>query len=272
MFFIARAGADEISATNEVLPGIFIHSETGTNPPERFWVAVADLKNPKLKLRVSRGGTDPDGDGKWKTTLMEPTKIADREHFDFVINGDYFIAKGVNDGEGSNSMYRASQWAYPEGPAMTDGVTWSVVTNARPCLVVHSNGTVTIETIAHPGGDEVQVVSGWPILLQDGKVVPIGSRRNVGRHPRTVAGLDATHEKLTLLSLDGRKPGIAAGMTYEELADEMLRLGCTEAINLDGGGSSVMAYRKDGKMCILNEPTDGRERAVADVLGITVEK
>ena len=87
-----------------------------------------------------------------------------------------------------------------------------------------------------------------------------------------VAGLDATHEKLTLMLLDGRKPGIAAGMTYEELAAEMLRLGCTEAINLDGGGSSVMAYRKDGKMCILNEPTDGRERAVADVLGITVEK
>jgi len=271
-FFIAPARADEISATNEVLPGIFIHSETRTNPPERFWVAVVDLKNPKLKLRVSRGGADPDGDGKWETTLMEPTKVADREKFDFVINGDYFIARGVNDGEGSNSMFRASQWALTEGPAMTDGVTWSASTNARPCLVVHSNGVVTFETIACPAGDDFQVVGGWPILLQDGKIVPIGSRRNVGRHPRTVAGLDATHEKLTLMLLDGRKPGIAAGMTYEELAAEMLRLGCTEAINLDGGGSSVMAYRKDGKMCILNEPTDGRERAVADVLGITVEK
>jgi exopolysaccharide biosynthesis protein len=271
MFFIARAGADEISATNEVLAGIFIHSETHTNPPERFWVAVVDLKNPKLKLRVSRGGADPDGDGKWKTTLMEPTKIADRENFDLVINGDYFIARGVNDGEGSNSMYRASQWARPEGPAMTDGLAWSVTTNARPCLVVHTNGAVTFEMVTQPDGDDFQVVGGWPILLHDGKIIPVDSKRNTARHPRTVVGLDATHEKLTLLLLDGRKPGIAAGMTYEELAAEMLRLGCTEALNLDGGGSSVMAYRKVGKMCILNAPTDGHERAVADVLGITVE-
>ncbi len=269
MIFIARAGADEISVTNEVLPGILVHSETRTNPPERFWVAVVDLKNPKLKLRVSRGGADPDGDGKWETTLMEPTKIADREKFDFVINGDFFIAKGVNDGEGSNSMFRASQWAMTEGPAMTDGVTWSVVTNARPCLIVHSNGAVTFETITHPGGDDFQVIGGRPFLLKEGKIIP---QNNKARHPRTVVGLDAAHEKLTLLLLDGRKAGIAAGMTYEELAAEMLRLGCTEAVNLDGGGSSVMAYRKDGKMCILNEPTDGRERAVADVLGIMVEK
>jgi len=43
-------------------------------------------------------------------------------------------------------------------------------------------------------------------------------------------------------------------------------------LNLDGGGSSVLAVREagTGQMKILNEPTDGRERAVADVLGITV--
>ena len=274
MIFIVRAGADEVSVTNEVLPGVWVHSETyaSTNLPERFWVAVVDLKNPKLKLRVSRGGDDPDGDGKWETTLMEPTKIADREKFDLVINGDYFLARGVHDAEGSNSMYHASQWARPEGPAMTDGVTWSVVTNARPCLVVHSNGAVTFESITRPGGDDFQVVAGGPIILQDGKIVPVESKRNAARHPRTVVGLNAAHDKLTLLSVDGRKAGIAAGMNYTELADVMQRLGCTEALNLDGGGSSVMAYRKDGKMCILNVPTDGHERAVADVLGITVEK
>jgi exopolysaccharide biosynthesis protein len=232
-------------------------------------VAVVDLKNPKVKLHVSRGGPDPDGDGKWETTLMEPTKVADRENFDLVINGDFFIAKGVNDGEGSNSMFRANQWAMTEGPAMTDGAAWSVTTNARPCLVVHSNGAVTLENIMHPGGDDFQVISGHPMLLKDGKVL---LQKNLARHPRTVVGLDAAHEKLTLLVVDGRKAGIAAGMTYEELGIEMRRLGCTEALNLDGGGSSLMAYRKDGRMCIVNEPTDTRERAVADVLGITVEK
>ena len=259
----------EIFPAKEMLPEIFIHEETSTNLPQHFFVAVVDLKNPKLHLRVSRGGPDPDGDGKWQTTLMEPTQIAEREHFDFVVNGDFFIARGVNDGEGTNSAYRAHQWALAEGPAMTDGVTWSTSTNARPCLVVHTNGAVGFETLTQPATEDWEVVSGNTMLVQDGKIIP---HKNKARHPRTVVGLDATHSKLTLLLVDGRKPSVAAGMSYDELAAQMLRLGCTEALNLDGGGSSVMAVRTNGKMKILNVPTDGRERAVVNVLGISVDK
>jgi exopolysaccharide biosynthesis protein len=63
-------------------------------------------------------------------------------------------------------------------------------------------------------------------------------------------------------------------MSYEELATEMRRLGCQQALNLDGGGSSAMAVRdaSTGQMKILNEPTDGHERAVANVLGVSVER
>src|ERR1700710_2568423 len=96
----------EISATNKPLPGIYIYSETRTNPPTRLFVAEVDLKNPKLHLHVANGGPDPDGPGKWQTTLLEPTKIAARENFNFVINGDFFRAKGVNDGEGTNAAFR----------------------------------------------------------------------------------------------------------------------------------------------------------------------
>jgi len=266
---LARPVAAEISATNEALPGVFIHSETRANPPQHLFVAVVDLKNPRLHFRVARGGPDPDGDGKWETTLLEPTKIAARELFDFVINGDFFIARGVNDGEGTNSQFRAAQWALTEGAAMTDGVTWSASTNARPCLVVHKNGAVTFDTITRPAGDDWQVIGGNKILVHAGVAQTFA---NKVKHPRTVAGLNAAQDQLTLLLVDGRKPGIAAGMSYDEVALEMARLGCTEALNLDGGGSSVMAVRAAGKLKILNEPTDGRERAVANVLGISVEK
>ena len=266
--FPARA---EVSVTNEPLPGIFIHSETWTNPPTRLFVAEVDLKNPKLHLRVARGGPDPDGPGKWQTTLMEPTKIAAREKFDLVINGDFFKAKGVNDGEGTNAAFRANQWSLAEGPAMTDGKTWSTCTNARPCLVVHKNHAVTIETLTRPPDDAWEVIGGNTILVRDGVVVP---HKTKVRHPRTVVGLDGTETKLTILVVDGRKPGIAVGMSYDELAAEMLRLGCKEALNLDGGGSSVMAVRDSatGELKILNEPTDGRERAVVNVLGISADK
>jgi exopolysaccharide biosynthesis protein len=266
--FVARA---EFSATNQPFPGIIFYSETRTNPLEKLFVAKINLTNPKIKIRVSRGGDDPDGDGKWETTLLEPTKIAAREHFDLVINGDFFKAHGVNDGEGTNAAFRAGQWALTEGPAMTDGKIWSTSTNEKPCLVVHTNQKVTIEMLRAPASDDFEVIAGNVPLVRAGKIIP---HKAPTRHPRTVVGLDASGNTLTILVVDGRKPGIALGMSYDELATEMLRLGCAQAINLDGGGSSILALRDPatGKFQTLNAPTDGRERAVANVLGISVDK
>ncbi len=246
----------EISTTNHPFSGIAYYSETRTNPPTRLFVAEIDLTNPKVHLRVSPGGPDPDGPGQWQTTLMPPTKIAARDGMDFVINGDFFDANKVKDAEGTNSGYRAGQWAAAIGPAVTDGKVWSSNSKERPCLVVRKDGKVTIKPVSKPSPDDYEVVSGNTMLVKDGVSV---ADSNKARHPRTVVGLDATGTKLIILLVDGRKPGVAIGMTYEELAAEMIRLGCQQALNLDGGGSSVMAIRDPAtdKFNILNEPTDG---------------
>lgn len=268
---LARLTAVAAEVAKITPAGIVLQSETRTNPSQRWLVAQVNLKTPGLRLRVVPGGLDPDGPGKWQTTLMQPTKIAEREKFDLVINGDFFKARDVSDAEGTNSAYRASLWALAEGPAMTDGKTWSTCSNSRPCLVVHTNQTVAIESLTQPDAEDWEVVGGNALLVHNGAIVPHSSKL---RHPRTVVGLDATGIQMTILVVDGRKPGIALGMTYDELATEMVRLGCTEAINLDGGGSSLMAVRdpETHKMKILNDPTDGHERAVVNVLGISVEQ
>ena len=260
----------EISSTNHPFAGIAIYSETRPLPPTRLFVAEIDLTNPKVRLRVSPGGPDPDGPGEWQTTLMPPTRIAAREKMDLVVNGDFFRARGIKDAEGTNSAFRAENWSAVSGPAVTDGKAWATSNARRPCLVVSRNREVNIEMRDRPNPDDWEVVAGNTMLVEAGVAVP---HTNQLRHPRTAVGLDAKRTRLVILVVDGRKPGTAIGMSYDELAAELIRLGCRQALNLDGGGSSVMAIRDPAtaEFHPLNEPTDGRERAVANALGVSVE-
>ena len=82
------------------------------------------------------------------------------------------------------------------------------------------------------------------------------------RHPRTAAGV-RKDGRLALVTVDGRQPAKSVGMTIAELSALMLELGCDEAINLDGGGSTTMVV--SGK--VVNSPSDpAGERAVSDAL------
>jgi exopolysaccharide biosynthesis protein len=265
---VSLAAADE---SGHPYPGITYHTETRQNPPMRLFVAEVDLKDPHIHVRVSPGGADPDGPGKWQTTLMQPTKVAEREHFDLVVNGDFFFAHNIKDAEGVKSAYRPDVWAAVEGPAVTDGKVWAQATNGRPSLVIHKDKTAAFEMLSHPGADDWEVIAGNNMLVKNGKVVPHKSQT---RNPRTAVGLDSSGTKLTILVVDGRRKGVSIGMSYDDLAKEMARLGCQRALNLDGGGSSVFALRDPAtkQMRILNTPSDGHERAVADVLGISVDQ
>jgi exopolysaccharide biosynthesis protein len=78
-----------------------------------------------------------------------------------------------------------------------------------------------------------------------------------GRYPR--AALALTPDRLLAIACDGRTAR-DAGMTLGELADASLRLGATDALNLDGGGSASLVYRGQ----LRNRP---REEHGVDLLG-----
>jgi len=112
-------------------------------------------------------------------------------------------------------------------------------------------------------------IGGGPVLLRAGKPV---FRANEGfsagqlapRNPRTAVGQRADG-RIILVAVDGRQPGYSVGMTNFELALTMMRLGCVTASGLDAGGSTTMAF--DGEL--LNRPSDGSERPVAEALLVT---
>jgi len=126
-------------------------------------------------------------------------------------------------------------------------------------------GTVlTLTTATTPDLKGVKTaLGGRPILLTKGK--PPQSWPNMARHPRTVLGWNDRF--FYLVVVDGRQPGLSNGMTFAEQAQWMQKLGCTEALNIDGGGSST--FWLGGK--IMNSPSDGRERSIANGL-ILVQK
>ena len=69
-----------------------------------------------------------------------------------------------------------------------------------------------------------------------------------GRHPRAAIGV--SERDLHLVTCDGRRSGVDAGLTLDELAGFMLALGCVDAMNLDGGGSTTLVHRGH----LLNRP------------------
>ena len=105
-----------------------------------------------------------------------------------------------------------------------------------------------------------QVMGGGPILLRDGKsaLAEGANDFNDTRHPRTAMGRTADGD-LWFVVIDGRQ-AISAGASLAETAEILLRWGCTDAINLDGGGSSTMNLFG----ITLNRPSAGAERAVAN--------
>lgn len=120
---------------------------------------------------------------------------------------------------------------------------------------------LTVVTELTPDRPIVQAVGGHPPLLRGGRPAH-DPGANDPRHPRTVVGYDATQAMVAVI--DGRRPGHSIGMTIRELQALAAEFGCSDALNLDGGGSSTCWVRGS----VVNRPSDGRERSVANSLAL----
>lgn len=111
-------------------------------------------------------------------------------------------------------------------------------------------------------------VGGGPVLVQDGKIkitnneeLKFGGKAIEDKHPRTCMGY-TKDGRLIVMVIQGRFPGKADGATLTQQARLLVALGCEEALNLDGGGSSCMLI--NGKETIKPSDKEG-ERAVPAV-------
>jgi len=151
--------------------------------------------------------------------------------------------------------------------------TRSATTNSATSLVI--GDTVTVSRTMSPVAP-IQAVGGQPVLLRDSMVVgAVDSVNNAAfraLNPRTAVAYGNKGRRLMIAVIDGRQPNYSMGMSLRDMANLFRALGATDAINLDGGGSSAMAIndpRAPNGHRLANHPSDSvGERPVANALAI----
>ena len=116
------------------------------------------------------------------------------------------------------------------------------------------------------------VVNGAGLLRRGGHAVSDWTAEGLSvdtftnaRHPRTLIGLDA-QGFIWLVAVDGRQPDYSIGMRFSDLQRLADRLQLTDALNLDGGGSTTMVVAGQA----VNRPSDPLgARAVGDAILVT---
>ncbi len=125
--------------------------------------------------------------------------------------------------------------------------------------------TISWELRLAPVGGVREVIGGSHRLVSAGSIsAEMSSMESfvTDRHPRTAVGWKSDGT-LLLVVVDGRQPRYSVGMSLPELAGLLVRLGASEAINLDGGGSSTLVFLDEAR----NRPSDPTgERAVGNAL------
>lgn len=196
--------------------------------------------------------------------FLKTSEAGQRTNAEIAINGSYFdTSKG-----GSTVFYKRN------GNIINETRSGFTYYRENAALVMDA-GKINIAKKPSGGWKAITaptVLAGGPLLIFDGKAVSqVNQVFNTNRHPRTAIGVTASG-KVMMLVVDGRASQ-SHGLSTIDLSSIMLALGCVEAMNLDGGGSSTAWIKDKG---VVNYPTDNGkfdhdgERGVATV--VTVSK
>lgn len=234
------------------------------------WMQI-DLHNTNYEP-ITMVSNDPDGNGPAEAILTEPNDIVEQYHAFAAVNANAF-ARATN--ADHKPGWHLGLFVDIQGLAVSAGEVRSPMETdvTSPTGKVRSRYGFWLDHNDLPifgqpvDYDNIQNgVGDWfsPLLL-DGKIIPT---QDESRHPRTVVGVDQQNRFMILAVIDGRRKGHSIGMTLYELAELMKSRGYHHAINLDGGGSSIMLYQEGEDLKTANKPSGNRHRPIPVMLGV----
>ena len=140
-----------------------------------------------------------------------------------------------------------------------DGSGAAHITSAQECNAALAAGNV------------LEAVASFGDIFENGHAR--SGLDNTTRASRTAIGIKADGT-VVMLMVDGRQAPYSVGMTMAEVGAAMEALGCAQAVNLDGGGSSTFATQREGEsenntsagLTLRCRPSDGYERKVSNTI------
>jgi hypothetical protein len=218
--------------------------------PNRVHILRVDLTNGKIRPAVVIGA-DPDRDGPAEAALTDPRKLASDPSVLAFVNTNPWSSFPDSSGK-KNQRWFEGQPVDICGLAVSGGHVRSPGQPGAASVWVNSQGRVFLGDVL--GDRPVEAMTGFGQIVREGAViVPTGG----AVHPRTAIGVDRNGTAMWLVVVDGRQEQYSEGMTLHEIGRLMLGLGCWNATNMDGGGSSIMGLvGKDGRLRVVNSPSD----------------
>lgn len=195
-------------------------------------------------------------------SVTEVSKVGSEYGADFAINGCYWVV----------STGKANSYIKIDGEILYSSASQAQYPRVNGLLCMYDHGIEIVQSYDYPdypGLTEYcdNIIACGPVLIDDGKCVSykhITESTDAGiqdkipffvlRHPRTIIGRNDNGE-IYLIVVDGRAEGNAEGMSIEEITKLSRWLGLTDAMNLDGGGSSTLWSRELG---VVNHPCDNK--------------
>jgi len=217
----------------------------------RAHILRVDLKNPNIKPSIIVA-KDPDGSGPAEAELTNPFKLANKNEVLAFINTNPWDSFPNKEGKRNRNWFEG-QPVDIDGLAISGGKIRSNTQPRESSIWLNNEGQLILG--GKPENQKVQeAMNGFQLITKEGNII-VSPDNSI--HPRTAIGTNKNGTLIWLVVVDGRQKGYSEGMNLFELASLMVDLGCWNATNMDGGGSSIMGMiEADGKIKLMNSPSD----------------
>ena len=197
-----------------------------------------------------------------KSDLKTTSSFGKNNHAEAAINGSFFD----RDSGGSVTYFEINDTIINR--TRPSNLKWAKTDSLiNGAIVIMKDTSVIIQQARtdqyyEQSKQEMAVLVSGPLLLYHAKKQRLPNMKFTNeRHPRTC--LCATKEAFIFITIDGRRKE-AEGMSLFEIQKYLQNIGCIDAINLDGGGSTTLWMKDKG---IVNFPSDNAgERPVSNAL------